>query len=108
MFAPSLRKGCGMKDQEELSVSEVLSSIKTAVLETKSPSFASLTKEAEKMPQKDRTVEDVFILSKDMLVCNSANSSLSESDFDKTSESLLRKYAKIFATWQAFEKNKKQ
>ena len=91
------------EDQEELSVSDVLSSIRTAVLETKSPS-ADLKEPGENKTKKsDMTVEDVYVLTENMRLKNSSNNSLSTKDFDKTSESLLKKYAKIFATWQSFE-----
>lgn len=96
------------KTEEELSVDEVLSSIRTAVLETKSPSDDEKKEEEKKQQKKVVTKEHVFVLSKDMLVDNSANVSLSENDFDKTSENLLKKYAKVFATWQAFEQNQKE
>jgi len=93
------------EEREELSVSEVLSSIKTAVLETKT-NTAPAEKNNNSSKKTDRDVEDVFFLTKKMRVRNSSNSSFSEKDFDKTSETLLKKYAKIFATWQAFDEDK--
>ena len=97
-----------MKEEtEELSVSDVLSSIRSAVLETKSPVASGFSEKKENnIPQKtqrDMSVEDIFVLAKNMAVNNSSNISMSKKDFDKTSENLLRKYAKIFATWQAFD-----
>lgn len=93
------------EEKEELSVSEVLSSIKTAVLETKT-NTAPAENNNNSSKKADRDVEDVFFLTKKMRVRNSSNSSFSEKDFDKTSETLLKKYAKIFATWQAFDEDK--
>lgn len=92
--------------EEELSVSEVLSSIRTAVLDKKSPSDVSKEEKVKKNVKETSAGENVFVLSKKMLVANSANTSLSEKDFDKTSAQLLRKYAKVFATWQTFDQNK--
>lgn len=91
------------EDQEELSVNDVLSSIRTAVLETKSPSADLKEPKENKTKKSDMTVEDVYVLTENMRLKNSSNNSLSTKDFDKTSESLLKKYAKIFATWQSFE-----
>ena len=93
-----------MEKEEELSVDEVLSSIREAVLKTKSPSSDSEKEDGTSRDKKE--MKEVFVLGKNMLVDNSTNVSLSEKDFDKTSESLLKRYAKVFATWQAFDQNK--
>ena len=56
---------------EELSIDEVLSSIREAVLETKTPEQIS----------KEESKEDIFVLTEDMLAKNVATSALNEKDF---------------------------
>jgi len=98
-------KGFDMKEEKtETSVNEVLSSIKTAVLETKIKNDSAEKSNSSK--KSDRDAKDLFVLTKKMRVKNSSNSSFSEKDFDKTSEVLLKKYAKVFATWQDFDESK--
>ncbi len=90
-----------MKDEgEELSVSEILSSIKTAVLDSKAPSLDSANLSDNN--------EEIFELRADMAVKNYPHNAISKKDFDDTSLQILRKFARVFATGNLIRQNQKR
>jgi len=87
-----------MKNEgEELSTDDILSSIRTAVLDTKAPSadFANLRE----------SIEEVFELTADMELKNYPSDTISEKDFDVVSMQILRKFARAFATGNLIRQN---
>ena len=86
------------KNGEELSVNEVLSSIRTAVLEKQSSNKTAKAKNYS-------ADEDVFVLTKDMLAKN-VYPQLNQKEFGRTSLQLVRKYAKAVAAWQVKQQDK--
>ncbi len=85
-------------NEEELSVGEILSSIKMAVLDTKSPLADSKITHVKN--------SDAFILTADMLYTPSKNKI--SNGFSKASETLLSKYAKVFVAWQSLIQHNKR
>lgn len=90
-----------MKDNgEELSVSEILSSIKTAVLDSKAPVVDS-----NNLPENK---EEIFDLTKEMLLKNVSAATMTERDFQNVSAQIIRKFAKSFTAQQILKQSDKR
>lgn len=90
-----------MKDNSEgLSVSEILSSIRTAVLDAKAPAVDSANLPDNK--------EEIFDLTKEMLLKNVSASTMTERDFQNVSAQIIRKFAKSFTAQQILNQSDKR